>query len=74
MRFSLLDTQSASYRCLAQPATVVRVQVQPRDFPLRYQHGSQLQLCVPQMFMNGPSYRPNKRPGRVIPTTKEDIR
>ena len=21
-----------------------------------------------QVFMNGPSYRPNKRPGRVIPT------
>jgi DNA replication protein DnaC len=27
-----------------------------------------------QIFMNGPSYRPNKRPGRVIPTRKEDIR
>jgi DNA replication protein DnaC len=27
-----------------------------------------------QVFMNGPSYRPNKRPGSVIPTTKEDIR
>jgi hypothetical protein len=27
-----------------------------------------------QVFMNGPSYRPSKRPGRVIPTTKEDIR
>ena len=27
-----------------------------------------------QVFMNGPSYRPNKRPGRVIPTGKEDIR
>jgi hypothetical protein len=25
-------------------------------------------------FVNGPSYRPNKRPGRVIPTGKEDIR
>jgi hypothetical protein len=24
--------------------------------------------------MNGPSYRPNKRPGRVVPTGKEDIR
>ena len=21
-----------------------------------------------QVFMNGPSYRPNKRPGRVLPT------
>ena len=27
-----------------------------------------------QVFMNGPSYRPNKRPGRVVPTGKEDIR
>ena len=27
-----------------------------------------------QVFMNGPSYRPNKRPGRVIPTGKENIR
>ena len=27
-----------------------------------------------QVFMNGPSYRPSKRPGRVIPTPREDIR
>jgi len=27
-----------------------------------------------QVFMNGPSYRPNKRPGRITPTPKEDIR
>ena len=27
-----------------------------------------------QVFMNGPSYRPNKRPGRIVPTGKEDIR
>jgi hypothetical protein len=27
-----------------------------------------------QVFMNGPSYRPNKRSGRVVPTPKEDIR
>jgi DNA replication protein DnaC len=27
-----------------------------------------------QVFMNGPSYRPNKRPGRVVPPQKEDIR
>ena len=25
-------------------------------------------VCVPFMFMNGASYRPSKRPGRVIPT------
>ena len=27
-----------------------------------------------QVFMTGPSYRPNKRPGRVTRTGKEDIR
>jgi DNA replication protein DnaC len=27
-----------------------------------------------QVFMNGPSYRPNKRPGRINPASKEDIR
>jgi len=27
-----------------------------------------------QVFMNGPSYRPNKRPGRINPAPKEDIR
>ncbi len=27
-----------------------------------------------QVVMNGPSYRPRKRPGRVAPTGKEDIR
>ena len=27
-----------------------------------------------QVFMNGPSYRPNKRPGSITPTAKEDIR
>ena len=25
-------------------------------------------VCVPFMAMNGPSYRPNKSPGRVLPT------
>ena len=27
-----------------------------------------------QVFMNGPSYRPRKRPGHLTPTGKEDIR
>jgi hypothetical protein len=44
------------------------MQIQPRDFLPRRQNDGQLQLCVPQVSMNGPSYRPNKRPGRVIPT------
>jgi hypothetical protein len=57
MRCSLLDIQSASYRCPAQPATVVRMQIQPRNFLLRHQRGSQLQLCVPQVVTDGDSYR-----------------
>ena len=46
--------------------------IQARDLGLRRQLRGQLQLCVPQVFMNGPSYRPKKRPGqRVTTTTKE---
>jgi hypothetical protein len=40
-----------------QPTTVVRMQIQPRNFLLRHQHGSQLQLCVPQVLTDGDSYR-----------------
>ena len=57
VRCSLLDIQSASYRYPVQPTTVVRMQIQPRNFLLRHQHGSQLQLCVPQVLTDGDSYR-----------------
>jgi len=33
------------------PATVVRVQIQPRDPISGRQHDAQLQLCVPQVVM-----------------------
>jgi hypothetical protein len=33
------------------------MQIQPRDFLPGRQHGSQLQLCVPQVTLKGDSYR-----------------
>ena len=33
------------------------MQIQPRDFLPRRQHGGQLKLCVPQVVIDGPSYR-----------------
>jgi hypothetical protein len=49
---------------------MIRMQIQARNLSLRRQNGSQLQLCVPQVFMNGLSYRPSKAPGRVVPPAK----
>jgi hypothetical protein len=31
--------------------------IQPRNFPLRHQHRSQLQLCVPQVTFVEDAYR-----------------
>lgn len=58
-----------------QPAAVIRMDIQARDLGLRRQNSGQLQLCVPQVSMNGPSCRPNKRPKSPAakdtkPTTK----
>jgi len=61
LRSLLLDTYVTPDRGSAQPATVVRVQIQPRDLVPRRQHGGQLQLCVPQVAINGPSYRLKNR-------------
>jgi hypothetical protein len=33
------------------------MQIQPWDFASRRQHSAQLQLCVPQVGIDGPSYR-----------------
>jgi hypothetical protein len=33
------------------------MQIQPRDLVRRRQHGTQLQLCVPQVVTDGDSYR-----------------
>ena len=44
------------------------MQIQPRDFLPRRQHGGQLKLCVPQMAINGPSYRLKNRLAAVETT------
>jgi hypothetical protein len=44
------------------------VQIQPRDLVPRRQHGGQLQLCVPQMAINGPNYRLKNRLAAVETT------
>ncbi len=49
LRYSLLDIKVTPYRGTTQPATVVRVQIQPRDPISGRQHDTQLQLCVPQV-------------------------
>ena len=33
------------------------MQIQPRDFLRRRQHGGQLKLCVPQVLTKGDSHR-----------------
>jgi hypothetical protein len=46
------------------------MQIQPRDFLPGRQHGSQLQLCVPQVALKGDSYRLKDRDlGRVPAAT-----
>jgi hypothetical protein len=49
------------------------MQIQPRNFLPRRQHGSQLQLCVPQVALKGDSYRLKDRDlGRVPAATATD--
>ena len=57
LRYSLLDINVTPYWAAPQPATAVRMQIQPRDFVARRQHSTQLQLCVPQVA-NGNLYCP----------------
>jgi len=46
------------------------MQIQPRDFLPRRQHGGQLKLCVPQVALKGDSYRlKNRDLGRVPAAT-----
>ena len=47
MRSLILDTQIAPNGWPAQPATVIRMQIQPRNGLGRRQTDRQLQLCVP---------------------------
>ena len=57
LRYSLLDIKITPYQVAPQPATVVRMQIQPRDLVCGRQHGTQLQLCVPQVAVKAFSYR-----------------
>ncbi len=68
LRYSLLDIKVTPYRVAAQPATVVRVQIQPRDFASRRQHDAQLQLCVPQVGVKAFSYRRVRTTSGTAPT------
>jgi hypothetical protein len=38
------------------------MQIQPWDFASRRQNGAQLQLCVPQVTIEGESYRRRQKP------------
>lgn len=44
------------------------MQIQPRDLISRHQDSAQLQLCVPQVAINGPSYRLKNRLAAVETT------
>jgi transposase len=57
LRYSLLDIKVTPYRVTAQPATVVRMHIQPRDPVSGRQHSGQLQLCVPQVGVKAFTYR-----------------
>ena len=57
LRYSLLDIKVTPYRVAAQPATVVRMHIQPGNLISGRQHGGQLQLCVPQVPSEGASDR-----------------
>jgi len=69
----LLDIKVTPYRVAAQPATVVRMQIQPRDPVSRHQHGGQLQLCVPQVSINGPSWRLKDRLADLTKAPQTDL-
>ena len=73
LRYSLLDIKVTPYRGTTQPATVVRVQIQPRDPISGRQHDAQLQLCVPQVAPKEPwlwsKYVPARTPWLLTPLT-----
>jgi transposase len=57
LRRSLLDTKVTPDRGTAQPPAVTRMQIQPGDLVRRRQDGGQLQLCVPQVVIDGIFHR-----------------
>jgi hypothetical protein len=73
MRCSLLDIQRAPHGRPAQPATVIRMDIQARHRLTRRQHDRQLQLCVPLVNLKGDSYRlKNRDLGRIPAQATED--
>jgi hypothetical protein len=69
----MLDIEITPDRGPPQPATVLRMHIQPRNSHRRGQRGRQLQLCVPLVALKGDSYRlKNRDLGRVPnPATDE---
>jgi hypothetical protein len=57
MRQYLLDIGRAPNGRSPQATTVLRMDVQPRNRAGSTQQNGQLQLCVPLVAINGPSYR-----------------
>jgi len=49
------------------------MQIQPRDPVSRHQHGGQLQLCVPQVSINGPSWRLKDRLADLTKAPQTDL-
>lgn len=57
MRYSLLDIKTTPNGRTPQAATMVRMDIQPRNWLRRRQGDRQLQFCVPLVQISGPSYR-----------------
>ena len=53
----ILDIELAPDSRAQAPATVTRMQIQPRNRFRRSQQHRQLQLCVPSVITDGQSYR-----------------
>jgi hypothetical protein len=70
MRPELLDIKVTPNGRTPQPATVIRMHIQPRNSHCRRQRHRQLQLCVPLVTLKGDSYRlKNRDLGRIPATT-----
>jgi hypothetical protein len=64
----MLDIKVAPNRGSPQPATMIRMHIQPRNSHRWGQQGRQLQLCVPLVALKGDSYRLRNRDLGRIPT------
>src|SRR5674476_866473 len=64
MRYSLLDIKTTPNGRTPQAATMVRMDIQPRNWLRRRQGDRQLQFCVPLVSIGGDSYRAFSKVGR----------